>query len=271
VTRIQATSRILAVFGDPISHSLSPVMHNAAISALGLDAVYVALRATPADLPTVLGACKPLGVSGNLTVPLKRAGASCCEELSETAQVLGAVNTFVVQEGTLLGDNTDVTGVLQALDALGAESPWLVRGTGGAARAVAAAALEREATLMVQSRDPTRADHFVSWAVGIGASALVDDGRRVGTAINATPLGLRPDDPTPISADRLDVSCAVLDLVYAPGETGWVRGCRARGMSAQDGRMMLVSQGAAAFERFFPGARAPREIMAAAVRRALLE
>jgi shikimate dehydrogenase len=180
------------------------------------------------------------------------------------------VNTFVADEGKLLGDNTDVTGVLQALEALGAEPPWLVRGTGGAARAVAAAAAETDTMLMVQSRDPTHAENFVSWAVGIGASALVDDGRRAGTAINATPMGLRHDDPIPIAADRLDVSCLAFDLVYAPGETLWVRGCRARGMRAQDGRKMLVCQGAAAFERFFPGTQAPREIMEAAVNRALL-
>jgi len=96
-----------------------------------------------------------------------------------------------------------------------------------------------------------------------------DDGQSAATAINATPLGLRAGDPPPVPADRLDGCHAVFDLVYAPNETAWVRSCRARGLRAADGRGMLVAQGAYAFERFFPGVAAPRDIMAAAVRQAL--
>lgn len=267
--RVQATSRVLAVVGDPVQHSLSPAMYNAAIGALGLDAVYVSVRADGVALAHVIKAFEAVGIAGNVTVPHKIAVAQLLIRLTPTAQELGAVNTFFPEGGRLVGDNTDVLGLLDALDRLDPENPWLVAGTGGSARAVAAAAKARSAALLVRSRDPARAASFAEWARGIGVNAQPDDGRPAATVINATPLGLKPSDPPPLPAARLDGCRAALDLVYAPGETGWVRSCRARGLRAADGREMLVAQGAHAFERFFPGIVAPREIMGAAVRQAL--
>ncbi len=269
MTRVQATSRVLAVVGDPVQHSLSPAMHNAAIGALGLDAVYIPVRADGVALAHVIKAFEAVGVAGNVTLPHKLAVAQLLIRLTATAQELGAVNTFFPEGGRLVGDNTDVPGLLDALDGLGPEGPWLVAGTGGSARAAAAAAKARGAQVLVHSRDPARAGSFAAWAREMGVDALPDDGRPVGTAINATPLGLKPTDPPPIPADRLNGCRVALDLVYAPGETGWIRWCRARGLRAADGRGILVAQGAYAFERFFPGTVAPREIMAAAVRQAL--
>ncbi|NIN11538.1 MAG: hypothetical protein GTN62_08540 [Gemmatimonadales bacterium] len=268
--RIAASSRLLAVVGDPIHHSLSPVMQNAAITAQGLDAVYVAIRAESGVIAHVIRAFEAVGVAGNVTVPHKMDVANLLIRLTNTAKELGAVNTFWPEGGRLIGDNTDVHGVLDALAALKAEGPWLVAGTGGAARAVAAAARERDMTLVVRSRSPKRARDFVAWARELGVSQVhTDDGRTVATAINATPLGLAPDHPRPIPEERLDGCKAALDLVYAPGATRWIRDCRARGIRAADGRTMLVAQGARAFERFFPQVTAPREVMAAAVERAL--
>ncbi|GIW50942.1 MAG: shikimate dehydrogenase (NADP(+)) [Gemmatimonadales bacterium] len=269
--KVRASSRLLVVVGDPIKHSLSPAMHNAAITALGLDAVYVALRAEATALPHLIRGLEAVGVAGNVTLPHKTAVAQLLIRLTPVAKDLGAVNTFWPEGGRLVGDNTDVPGLLDALDPLDPHGPWLVAGTGGSARAVAAAAREKAVTLLIQSRDPARAAAFAAWARELGTDALVDDGRPVGTAINATPLGLRPDDPLPFSDERLDGCRAALDLVYRPGGTPWVRRLKARGIRAADGRSMLVAQGAYAFERFFPGCRAPREIMAAAVERALKE
>jgi shikimate dehydrogenase len=244
-------------------------MHNAAIAALGLDAVYVALplpASAVADFFRVAGA---LALAGNVTVPHKLAAFAAIPRRTPIAERLGAVNTFWTEKGALVGDNTDVAGVLDALARLEAPAPWVVAGTGGSARAVAAAAAERQAALLVRSRDATRAGEFVAWAKSIGAQASPDDGSTVGTAINATPLGLAAKDSLPISMERLKGCQVALDLVYAKGETAWVLACRGRGLRAQDGRGMLVGQGLQAFERFFPGAKAPREVMRAAVEAAL--
>lgn len=268
--RIGAGSRVLAVLGDPVAHSLSPAMHNAAIAVLGLEAVYVALRTPAARLPAVLPVLAELGIAGNLTVPLKVAAVACVDRATERARRVGAVNTFWVAEGLLHGDNTDVGGVLDALDALEAEGPWLLAGTGGAARAVAGAAAERGTALLVRSRDPRRAESFAAWARGLGVAARPDDGGTAATVINATPLGLDPADPLPVDPARLDGCAAALDLVYRPGATAWVRAARAAGLRAADGRRMLVAQGLLAFARFFPDAGAPpRAVMEAAVRRGL--
>ncbi|MBI4421421.1 MAG: shikimate dehydrogenase [Gemmatimonadetes bacterium] len=269
MTRVAASSRVLAIVGDPVGHSLSPTMYNAAIAALGLNAVYVAIHADGVALPHVIRAFEAVGVAGNVTVPHKVAVAQLLIRLTPGAKELGAVNTFWSESGRLVGDNTDLAGAFDALDRLEAPPPWLVAGTGGAARAVAAAVRARGGTLGVLSRDPARARGFVEWARSVGCDAVVDDGRAVGTVINATPLGLKADDPLPVPSARLDGSRAALDLVYRPGETRWVRECRRLGLRAADGRLMLVAQGTHAFERFFPGTVAPREIMAAAVEREL--
>ncbi len=268
---VRATTKVLAVIGDPVEHSLSPVMYNAAIACLGLDAVYTAIPSDHSAVPHVIRAFEAVGIAGNVTVPHKITVAQLLIRLTPLAKQLGAVNTFWPDGGRLVGDNTDVRGVLDSLDPLGPIGPWLVFGTGGAARAVAAAARDSDVSLLVRSRTRGRESEFVEWARGIGVDARVDDGTTAGTAINATPLGLDQADNAPIEPARLDGCRAVLDLVYVPGETAWVRACRARRMNAADGRAVLVNQGIAAFERFFPDSRAPREVMAAAVRRALAE
>lgn len=268
--RIGATSRVLAVIGDPIDHSLSPAMYNAAIHALGLDAVYVALRVEPPALAHVIRAFEALGVSGNVTVPYKVPVAALLIRLTSLAKELGAVNTFWAEGGRLIGDNTDVQGILDAVADLNVDGPWVVVGTGGAARAAAAAARAQRVPLFVRSREPERAHEFVAWARSLGAEARSDNGDPAGVVINATPLGLSPRDALPVPDGRLVRCRAVLDLVYKPGGTAWVRQCRDRGMLVADGRSMLVAQGARAFERFFPAETAPRGIMAAAVERELV-
>lgn len=267
--RIAATSRPLVLIGDPVEHALSPSMHNAAIAALGLDAVYIALRVEKSALPHVLRALEAVGVAGNVTVPHKVAVANLLIRVTALAKELGAVNTIWPEGGRLVGDNTDVRGLLDALTPLNPEGPWLVSGTGGAARAVAVAARETGVPLLVQSRDRERAAEFVAWASEIGVQSRVDDGSRVSTALNATPLGLRTADALPFSEERLDGCRVAMDLVYAKGGTRWARVCVDRGMRAADGRAMLVAQGGHAFQRFFPGVAAPLEIMAAAVDREL--
>jgi len=269
---ISASTRLLAVIGDPVTHSLSPAMHNAALRALGLDAVYVALP-TPADaLTPVLAALAAVGGSGNVTVPHKEAAERCMARKTDLCARVGACNTFWTERGELVGDNTDVPGVLACLRQLGVDGArrWLLVGTGGAARAVAVAAAELEAEVHVLSRDAARAQRFADWARSRGARVQPARGAlEPEVAINATPQGLKETDPLPLDPARAERLSAALDLVYCRGGTRWVRTLRAAGIPAHDGREMLVQQGVAAFGRFFPDHAAPVEVMRAAVNRAL--
>jgi len=265
-----ARGRIFVLIGDPVGHSLSPRMQNAAFTALGLDAVYLALR-TPADgvapLMRILG---DNGGGGNLTVPHKAAGAGIVSTLR--GPLADACNTFWSENGALVGDNTDVIGIKEALAAIGAlpsrSMSWLVVGTGGSAKAAAAAARDVGAALAVRSRDPKRAEQFMAAAGALGSAPA--DGSSCEVIINCTPLGLGGDDPLPVEPKAVPQARWALDLVYAPGETRWVRAMRAAGAVAADGRELLVRQGGAALERWFPGRRAPLEVMRAAVRDGLV-
>jgi shikimate dehydrogenase len=265
---IDGSTRVFALLGDPVAHSLSPAMHNAAFHALGLRAVYVPLRCAPCDLPSLIHGLAKAGGGGNVTVPHKQAAAAAMDHCSEVAELLGACNTFWSRDGATIGDNTDVDGLLTALDRLDPpDGPWLIAGTGGGARATVGAAIRRGAPVSIASREPERGARFERWAVSRGATLASALDCRV--LINATPLGLHPGDPFPLTPKQAPASEVALDLVYGPGETAWVRAMRAAGLRAADGRTMLVAQGAAALERWFPGVRAPAEIMRAAVDAAL--
>jgi shikimate dehydrogenase len=272
---IGASTRLLTIVGDPVAHSLSPAMHNAAYRALGLNAVYVALRVPASAVSAVFQALAATGGAGNVTVPHKEAAERSVARKTDVCARAGACNTFWTEDGVLVGDNTDVAGVRGALAALGSNGRggrWLVIGTGGSARAVAVAAADAGATLWVRSRHPDRARAFTTWASQIGVRAEATHGPvEVDTAINATPLGLGDRDPLPIEPKELRGVRTALDLVYTAGGTRWVRTLRERvkDVAASDGRDVLVQQGAAAFSRFFPGIAPPVEVMRAAVERAL--
>jgi shikimate dehydrogenase len=271
---ISARTRLLAVVGDPVAHSLSPAMHNAACRALGIDAVYVAMRTPAESLPAVLQALATIGGAGNVTVPHKAAAERCIARKTDTCIRAEACNTFWGEGGQLVGDNTDVPGIQATLATLGVGKGgrWLVLGTGGSARAVAVAAAELKATLGVRSRHPERATQFAQWAARLGIAAEPVHGPIEATlVINTTPLGLAESDPLPLDPKEVagNGTRVALDLVYARGETRWVRALKERRVTASDGREVLVRQGAAAFARFFPGHTAPIDVMRAAVERAL--
>jgi shikimate dehydrogenase len=269
--RIGGSTRLLAVLGDPIAHSLSPAMHNAGIAALGLDAVYMAFRTPAATFPDTFRALAQLGVSGNVTIPLKGAAERCVARKTDLCTRVGACNTFWVEQGTLVGDNTDVSAVAAELTELGADGGrWLLLGAGGSARAVAVAASDAHAELFVRSRDPERARGFVEWAATQGTRVhLATPPVAADVVVNTTPLGQNGDDTLPIEPAAVRDLRAALDLVYRPGESRWVRELRDAGITARDGRGVLVRQGALAWTRFFPDHPPPVEVMRAAVERAL--
>ena len=260
----------LVLLGHPVAHSLSPVFHNAALRAAGLALRYAALDVLPEDLPRVLDTLREEGAAGNVTIPHKRAVALACGHVTGVARRTGAVNTFWVEDGMLCGDNTDVAGFGAAVDRLlgtGPGDPWPKRiallGAGGAARAVLAAAEMRGGVAVdVHARTPARAaalaSEFPCATVGAGSPAA-----DAGLVVNATPIGMS-DDAHPLPLDAVPRGAAVLDLVYRPGGSAWVRAARARGLVAADGIEMLLEQGALAFARF-TGREPDRGVMRASI------
>ena len=270
--RTTGSTRVFAILGNPVAHSLSPAMQNAAFRLMGINAVYVPLRCSAEDLPGLMASLARAGGGGNVTIPHKAVAAQALSRPSAWVRAIDACNTFWGEggaDGPLLGDNTDIDGITAALDRLGApEGAWLLAGTGGSARAVAAAAKERGVALAVTSRDTARGLAFSHWAEEtLGVRPAEPAACRV--VINATPLGLAPGDRDPVGPEAAPGAEVALDLVYAKGETAWVRRCRTRGLRALDGREVLVCQGAAAFARWFPTKHAPVDAMRAAVHAAL--
>ena len=260
------TERVFALLGRPVAHSLSPRMHNAAFAAMGIRATYVALDCSASLVPALITALTENGGGGNVTVPHKGVAASAVTRM--VGAPADACNTFWAEEGTAVGDNTDVGGIAAAIEALGTQADtWLIIGTGGSALAAVAAAVKRGARVAVQSRNDERAAGFMARALEMGASAASPS--ECTLIINATPLGMGDGDHLPLRPEAAPQARFALDLVYRAGETAWVRAMRSAGVRAMDGREVLIRQGAAGFERWFPGRAAPVEIMRGAVRAAL--
>lgn len=271
--------RRLVLLGHPVAHSLSPLFQQAALDHLGIPLRYEALDVAPDALRETLLRLRDEGAAGNITVPHKQAALACCDLRTPLAERVAAVNTFWTDaEGRLHGDNTDVGGFEAALKSMLARDlaglRVLLLGAGGAALAVREAVRGWPgATLRVHAR---RSDQARGFAAPLGPRAQVLTDADLGQAdvlrdadvvVNATPLGIHPDDAFPLPPASLPRHAAVLDLVYGrTAPTPWVTACRARGLVADDGLRMLVEQGALAFERWF-GAPAPRDVMADAIRR----
>ncbi|MCC7196169.1 MAG: hypothetical protein IT356_11490 [Gemmatimonadaceae bacterium] len=261
----------LVLLGHPVSHSLSPAFQNAALRSAGFPLAYEALDVAPANLASVARLLTGERAAGNVTVPHKEAFVACCTTLSPVARHVGAVNTFWVEDGALVGDNTDVGGFDSAVRSTvglpAAPFAVAVIGAGGAARAVAAA-VERwhGATARIWSRTAARAGQLADRFARTRAVAGLEEAvRGASLVVNATPLGLGGGERHPVPPALLDADARAFDLAYRRGGTPWVVACRARGLAASDGLPMLLEQGALSFERWF--ARAPdREAMHKAVR-----
>ena len=262
---ITSRTRVFAVLGDPCRHSLSPQMQNAGFRAAGLDAVFIALEPTPERLAGVMLTLVGTGGGGNITVPFKEVAARVPAARDRRVEQLGVANVFAATDASVQLANTDVDGILAALDTLPAQAAaWHVVGTGGSARAVIGAAAERGVRIAVRSRDPARAAAFGEWAASIGVPRAAPE--ECGVVINATPQGLGANDGYPLDPGALSPDTGVLDLTYRPdGPTAWVRACAARGLAAVDGRLVLLAQGAASWRFWFPGIPPPVEVMRAAL------
>ena len=274
--RLSGKTRLAIVIGDPVRHSLSPVIHNAAFAACGLDWVFLACEVPEGRVPEALAGARALGIEGlSVTMPHKAAVAAAVDDLSPAARVLGAVNCGARHAERLVGHNTDGGGFI---DALAREAGWapagtrcVVLGAGGAARAVALALADAGAAeVAIVNRTAPNAVTAAALAGDRGRGAEPGEVGGFDLVVNATPLGMRghsaaamPLDPALLRPDQL-----LVDLVYEPAETALLAAARERGLRAFNGVGMLVHQAARAFE-LWTGNEAPIEAMVATTTEAL--
>jgi len=257
----------LVLLGHPVSHSFSPAMQNAALSAADIPVRYSTEDVAPSDLRATLDALAKEAAGGNITIPHKEAAGLLMSRVTPLAGRIGATNTFyTAADGTLVGDNTDVAGftelVESALGTIPTDAHFAVIGAGGSAAAVLAAIETWQGcTATIYARNEARSARLAERFSGVARVKLMAPGERIDgdIVVNATPVGLN-DDELPAALSRLPPKAIVLDLVFRAGETAWVRAARAGGHVASDGLPMLVGQGAAAFEIWF-GFRPDREAM----------
>lgn len=247
-----------AVLGDPVGHSLSPMMHSAAYSDLGLEFNYVAIRVELSEFDRALDHLVALGYRGvNVTVPLKESAFEWCESLDGGAWRYGAVNTIRLENRA--GMNTDVPGFLSVLRAHSVEpgSRVLVLGAGGSARAVIRGLLDEG--YLVRGWNRTRAK-LVAVVEGLDVEIVSEpDFRRCGAVVNATSASLSGFD-LPVEWSQAEDGCLAFDLAYGEEMSPFLRGALGRGLPVTDGVPMLVEQGALAFE-WWLGRPAPRAAM----------
>lgn len=265
--------QVYGILGDPVAHSLSPVMQNAAFARLGMDAVYLAFRVPREELEGALRGAKSLGIAGlNVTIPLKEE-ALLFVEPDELARQIGAINTVDFSTGAPMGYNTDGLGSIQALQEMVGNltgKKVLILGAGGAARAIAFY-LDREGALVtLANRTVARAAQLAArltnaQAIGLGAE-LKAHLKATDILINATSIGMHPRvEETLITADMLTPELMVFDIVYNPIETKLLAEARRAGVHTLiNGVKMLVYQGAAAF-RIWTKREPPLDVMEQAV------
>lgn len=266
-----------AVLGHPISHTLSPRMHNAAFKELGIDAVYLAFDVEPARLMKVLPSMADMGFGGvNLTVPLKEVAFRGIRELDEPARKLGAVNTVEIRRGGLCGHNTDGPGFLSAIKeafgcGVGGLSVFVV-GAGGAGRAIAiTCAMQKARRILLADVMEDRVGRVAAETVRLVPSAKVsvatgspeewaNAARMADLVVNATPAGMRKGDKSPLGGCAFREGQMAYDLVYMFPETAFMKAAGRAGARTANGLGMLLHQGAFSFE-IWTGIRPPLKTM----------
>ncbi|MEE8312367.1 MAG: shikimate dehydrogenase [Candidatus Binatia bacterium] len=274
---VEGTTRVVGIFGDPVDHSLSPRMHNAAFEALGLDYVYVPLRPTAGTIGEAVGAIRALGLVGvNVTVPFKQDVIEHLDSVSDEARAVGAVNTIVAGKGgRLAGANTDVEGFAGALRAHGVRlrgKRALLIGAGGAARAVVQSLVAGGAAdVVIANRTLARArslaadfDAGMLHARGLDALEDADLLADRNVVINSTSVGLKETAFAGYSIEATAADCVHFDLAYGKEPTAFAAAAERAGRPVIDGRYMLLYQGTAAF-KLFTGRKAPTDVMARAI------
>ena len=272
---ISGKTRVCGVIGDPIEHTLSPIMHNAAFKALKLDFAFLAFKVKAADVEKAVSGMRALGIHGlNVTMPHKSAVINYLDEVDQAAKAIGSVNTILNKDGRLFGFNTDGVGALQALRENGVEprgKKVLLLGAGGAARAIAYTLAREADELVILNRTAKQAAELANLlkqtfdrkvvADTLSSNAIKDTLQDSDLLINATSVGMKPNaNKTPVAFEWLRPDLAVMDIVYNPVETKLAKDAKAAGAKVVSGFEMLIYQGAASFE-IWTGHSAPVEVM----------
>jgi shikimate dehydrogenase len=262
---VSGKTRIVGIFGSPIEHTLSPAMHNAAFVKMGLDMFYLAFHVSPQDLSDALKSIKALNMAGvNITVPHKENVIPLLDRVDEEAAFIGAVNTVVLSEGILTGYNTDGRGFMSSLS----EGGILVDGkhvgiigAGGAARSIGYYVSEKASRLSLFDINKAKAEKLVHDLSTIRSNVsyqTIDDMKNLDVVINATPLGMRPEDPLPVKPELITPDMIICDLVYK--NTTLLQVAADKGAKTLDGSGMLLWQGVLAFE-LWTGIKPPVDVM----------
>lgn len=263
---INAKTRVTGLIGYPVEHSLSPLMHNTAFDRLGLNYCYVAMPVREEALKDAIKGLKALNFAGfNVTVPHKENVIPLLDDIDEEARFIGAVNTVKNEDGRLRGYNTDGRGFMESLREAGIEvkgKDIFIVGAGGAARAIGYYLVREASRVCIFDIDSGKAISLVNALKGVRDNVVfVDSLSRIRSSdliINATPLGLKEEDPLPVDLRLLSKDQVIYDLIY--WDTTLVREARAIGCRAVNGLGMLLWQGVLAF-RIWTGITPPVEIM----------
>ncbi len=274
---VSGKTRICGLIGDPVEHSVSPAMHNAAFRELGLDYLYLPFRVKKEDLSKAIEGMRAFNIRGlNVTIPHKVAVLRSLDRLDPLAEKIGAVNTIVNDDGVLTGYNTDASGFLQALLERGIEPEdknVVILGAGGASRAISFILAERGAQIVILNRRLeldwaeelagriSQTFHKEVAALELDRENLTRVLKKAEILVNATSVGMNPDaDVTPVTFDLLKPDLVVYDIVYNPVKTRLLREAETIGAKTINGVDMLVWQGAIAFEKW-TDQKAPTELM----------
>src|SRR5437762_4243821 len=278
--KINQATEVYGVIADPVSHSLSPQIHNAAFDAVGLNAVYVPIRVRPEDLTQFMHDCRELGIRGlSVTIPHKEEILNHKTKCDVGTEEIGAANTLIWNDDDRVAYNTDYRAAMSSLDAMfgGGEKDTsglvgkhaLVLGAGGAARAIVVGLGRRGADITIASRTAERAGELAHFCKGKSIAWGLRHSVKCDVVVNCTPVGMHPNlDDTPYEAKHLKKEMVVFDTVYNPEQTLLLKEARELGCSTITGVDMFIGQAALQFF-LFTGREAPIELMRQVIRRTI--
>lgn len=274
--KISPATQLYCIFGKPVSHSMSPLVHNMLFNEFGIDAVYLAFEIN--DIKKGVDSIRALGIKGaSITIPFKEDILQYLDEIDETALKIGAVNTVINRNGYLIGYNTDCAGAVEPLKEALSENSLkgknvLIIGAGGAARAVAFGVKQEGGNITILNRSKDKGEKLASQVNGkylslseyneeASANTISNHLEYIDIIVNTTSVGMTPNiDESPVNPSILNKNMTVMDIVYNPLKTKLLKDAEIVGCKTVDGLSMFIHQGAAQFE-LFTGIKPSRQIM----------